>query len=105
MYPRLVSNLLCSQERFSCYYILNVRCVPSRLFQAILGIKSGLHALTGGAIALVPEQVLSVYETGSHCVSLAKLELTMQSRLTLNPQRFTCICFPKAGIKGVHHHA
>ena len=27
--------------------------------------------------------VVCLFETGSHCVSLAKLELTMQSRLTL----------------------
>lgn len=46
-----------------------------------------------------------VFETGSHCVVLVGLELTLWTRMVLNSQ----ICMslpphPRAGIKGIHHH-
>lgn len=35
--------------------------------------------------------------------ALAILELTLQSRLALNSQITTCLCLPRAGIKGMGH--
>ena len=32
------------------------------------------------------------------------LELAMWTRLALNSERSTSLCFPSAGIKGMHHH-
>jgi hypothetical protein len=46
---------------------------------------------------------LFVSETGYHFVALFDLELTTQSRLSLNSQRSTC--FPRAGITDVYHYA
>jgi hypothetical protein len=43
-------------------------------------------------------------ETGSHCVILAGLELTLQISLVLNSQRSASLCFPSAGVKDVHHN-
>ena len=43
------------------------------------------------------------YETGSHYVGLAVLELTMQTRLASNSLRSACLCLPSAGIKDVCH--
>lgn len=48
---------------------------------------------------------LQVFETGAHCVFLTRLELTLQSRLTLSSQRPTFLCLPSAGIKSVSHRA
>ena len=39
------------------------------------------------------------FETGSHCVGLAGLELTMLTELILN----SSLCFPSARIKGMCH--
>lgn len=44
-------------------------------------------------------------ETGSHyVVALAVLEIATQTRLALKSQRSTCLCLPRARIKGLHHH-
>lgn len=40
------------------------------------------------------------FETGSLCVSLAFPELSLQTRLVLNSQRFACFCLLSAEIKG-----
>lgn len=37
-------------------------------------------------------------------IALAVLELTMLTWLALNSQTYTCLCLPRARIKGVHHH-
>lgn len=50
-------------------------------------------------------QLLFVLKTWSHCVALARLEVTKQTLLTLNSQNSICFCFPGAGVKGVHHPA
>lgn len=36
---------------------------------------------------------------GSHCLSLAGLELALLTRLALNSHRFSCLCFLGSGIK------
>lgn len=40
--------------------------------------------------------------TGSHCVSLAGLEFSLQASLALNLQRSPHFCLPRAEIKGMH---
>jgi hypothetical protein len=49
--------------------------------------------------------VHSFLGTGSLYVTLAVLELSLYSRLTLNPQRSACPCLSSAGTKGVCHYA
>ena len=43
-------------------------------------------------------------ETESLSVALAVLELSLQTRLTLNSLR-SCLCLPNAGIKSMCHHS
>jgi hypothetical protein len=38
-------------------------------------------------------------------VDLTVLELIMQARLAMNPQRSACLSFLSAVMKGVHHHS
>lgn len=46
-----------------------------------------------------------LFETGSHFVALAGLELTVCMKLTLNSRDIpACLCLLGAKIKGVHHH-
>ena len=33
------------------------------------------------------------------------LELTLQTRLAMNPQKSACLCLPSDRIKGLHHYA
>ena len=48
---------------------------------------------------------LSVFKTGFLFVTdLAVLELTLQTWLASHTQKATCLCLPRAEIKGVHHH-
>lgn len=47
---------------------------------------------------------LSFYLKTDLCVALAVLGLTMYTRLALNVQRLTCLCFLSDGTKGVCHH-
>jgi hypothetical protein len=43
------------------------------------------------------------FKTGFLCVDLAVLELTLyQAGLEL--KKSTCLCLPRAGIKGMRHH-
>ena len=49
--------------------------------------------------------LLSFFETASHYVALAILELTEWTRLASNSPRAACLCLLSAGIKGVPHHA
>lgn len=44
------------------------------------------------------------FDTESHSVTLAGLELTLYPRLALNSQRFLHLSLPGAGIKGIHQH-
>ena len=44
------------------------------------------------------------FKTGFLCVTLAILELALQTRLALKLQRSTSLCLSSARIKGVHHH-
>ena len=44
------------------------------------------------------------FETGSHCVSLAGPELTMQIKLASNTQRSVCLCLSRARIKDIWQH-
>jgi hypothetical protein len=48
---------------------------------------------------------LFILRVGSFYVALAVLELFMQTRMALNSQTYTCLCFPSAGIKGMHYYA
>lgn len=43
-------------------------------------------------------------ETEFLCAALAVLGLTQLTRLTPDSLRFTCVCLPSAGTKGVGHH-
>lgn len=43
--------------------------------------------------------MLCCFETGSHYVSLACLELTVQTKLALASQRSTCLCLWLLGLK------
>lgn len=45
------------------------------------------------------------FETGSHYVALADLELNMQSTLTPNYGKVPASCFPRTRITHVNHHA
>lgn len=45
------------------------------------------------------------FETGSLYTVLNDLMLTTETRLTLNSQRFSYLCLPSSGKKGMHHHA
>ena len=45
-----------------------------------------------------------LFETGFLCVALAVLELALQTRLSSDSQRSSCLCFSSAGINGVCHH-
>lgn len=42
-------------------------------------------------------------ETGSHYTVLAGLELALSTLLSFRSQRFSFLCLPNAGIKGVSH--
>jgi hypothetical protein len=44
------------------------------------------------------------FETGFLCVALAVLQLTLYRPGWLRTQKFTCLCLPSAGIKGVRRH-
>jgi hypothetical protein len=46
-----------------------------------------------------------VTETGSHCIALASLTLTMETRLASNLSRATCLCLLSTGTKGMYHNA
>ena len=47
-----------------------------------------------------------LFETGFLCViALAVLELTLETRLTLNSQRSIYLCLSCAGTKVIHHQA
>ena len=48
--------------------------------------------------------LIIIIDTGSHYVTLAGLELSLQIRLALSLQR-PCLCFQSAGIKGICHHS
>lgn len=48
--------------------------------------------------------LLACFEIESHYVMLTVLELTMQTRVALNLQRFACLCLLSAGNKGMCHH-
>jgi hypothetical protein len=69
---------------------------------------SGPHTGAGEWLQSLWSAVLSSslwgLETGFLCGALAVLELTLQTRLASNSQRFTCLCLSSAGIKGVCHH-
>lgn len=45
--------------------------------------------------------LLCPFESGSHYIALAGLELDMYTRLALDSQRSICLCLPSAAIKGV----
>ena len=47
--------------------------------------------------------VFFYFGTGPDYVALAVLELTIQTWLAANSQKFSYICFPSAEIKGSHH--
>lgn len=49
--------------------------------------------------------VLFCFDTRSHCITMAVLELNMCTRLASDSQRSTSICLLRAEIKGVSHHA
>lgn len=59
------------------------------------------------ALRLLPFAVVVVivFETGSHYVVLAVLELVVKTRLTSNSQIYTHLCLLSDEIKGVKHHA
>lgn len=44
------------------------------------------------------------FETVPVHVDLIVLELAMQTNLVLNSQRFSCLCLPNAGVKGLCYH-
>lgn len=44
------------------------------------------------------------FEKGSHCVSLADLELAKQTRLASDSENSACLCLLSAGMKGAHYH-
>lgn len=49
--------------------------------------------------------VVFLFETVSHYVSLAALELTVKAEfVSSNSERSACLCLQNVRIKGVHHH-
>ena len=52
-------------------------------------------------VSEVKSAFLLFFETESHYVALAVLELTMLTRLACNSQRSACFCLPSAGVKAV----
>jgi hypothetical protein len=48
--------------------------------------------------------VLFCFETGSLCIALVILEITLKTKLVSNWQRSACLCLLSAGTKGVCHH-
>lgn len=56
-------------------------------------------------VLLVFVCLLVHFETGSHCVALDILELTMQTRLSLNSYRSACLALSSAEFKGLCHGA
>lgn len=50
--------------------------------------------------------LFSFFQTAFLCVvSLDVLELTLQTRVALNSQKYVCLCFLSVEIKGMFHHA
>lgn len=47
--------------------------------------------------------LLWAFETGSHSIALAILELVLLTKLASNSHRSACLCLPHAGIRGVCH--
>lgn len=45
---------------------------------------------------------LSVFESGSHCIALANLELAKQARLASNTQTDLRLCLPSAATESVN---
>jgi hypothetical protein len=43
-------------------------------------------------------------KTGFPSTMLAVLELYLETRLAFSSQKYIWLCFPSAGIKGVHHY-
>ena len=57
-----------------------------------------------GELCTYSVHIYEFFEITSHCITLAVLELALQTRLASNSQRYDCFCLPSAGIKGVGHH-
>ena len=64
-------------------------------------INKQLHLLL---LSLSSSSSASFLETGSPSGALAILELSMQTKMTLNSPRSSYLCLPGARIKGVHNH-
>lgn len=47
---------------------------------------------------------LFTFETGSHCIALAGLELGVYTRLASTPQVFTCLCLLRADVRSGKLH-
>lgn len=88
---RAVRNSCMQQDWASRYKILRAVATISSLTDPLVVVGWWLFCLA--------------FETDSHAVArLAVLKLTMQTKLALNSQRFSCLCLPGAGIKGMYYH-
>ena len=94
----------------TCYYLFN--CSDSSgyrvpfhcgVFVCLFGWLVGLGVFVCLFVWLVG-WLVGFFITEFLCVALAVLELSLQSRLTLNSQKSSCLCLTSAGIKGMHHH-
>lgn len=55
-----------------------------------------LVCLVSADINVVFFCLFHLFETGSHFVALAILELSRSTHLALNSQKYTCLCIPNA---------
>lgn len=89
-----------------------VRLRPSYMMQPVLSWFLDLPVSASNILRLNMYLIRSghfisffIFETGSHSVAMAGLELTLWSRLAFSLQRSACLGLQRPGIKGVYHHA
>lgn len=88
---------------------LQAQTTMQRGFEWCQRLNPGFHAFSASTLpsayilSLVFVTVCLLFETGSQYVEQASLELTMQSRLALNPSSF-CLSFLSIWITRMHHH-
>lgn len=72
----------------------------------LLGIKPRARAFKARTLSLsYLLALLDTSVTGSHSVTLAYLQLTMQPRLASNPPESFCLHILNVGITGVYYHS
>lgn len=111
-----IIDRLKSPSLFRVLWLINKILVKSKLyiFPIISKETKCLEMIAYNNLNVLPFLFLfvwaSVFDSQYHCAAMelyvdrsSGLELSMHTRLGSN-SRSTCLCLPRAGTKGVHHH-